>query len=121
MKKLLYILSLFAFSVHAYAQEKDWGRVSASLESTSHVYANDPANGFMPSENLLQLNDGGVFASNNYLKADYYKGRLSAGLQVEGYFPTTAGYPLAKNMLSLSNLYNSLPSDNCLKRKHHHH
>ena len=111
MKKLLYILSLFAFSVHAFAQEKNWGRVSASLESTSHVYANDPGNGFVPSENLLQLNDGGIFASNNYLKADYYKGRLSAGLQVEGYFPTTAGYPLAKNMLSLSNLYVSWVDD----------
>lgn len=86
------------------AQEKDWGYVSASLESTHHVYVNDSQNGFVPS-GLPQLENGGIYASNNWLKADYYKGRFSAGLQVEGYFPTTAGYPLAENMLDLSNIY----------------
>ena len=107
MKKLLYIV-LLSFSVSVAAEEKDWGRVSASLESLNHVYVNDAANNFMPVSGLDQnLNylKGGRYATNNYLKVDYYKGRISAGMQLEGYFPTTIGYPIAQNKLSLSNLY----------------
>ena len=78
--------------------------MSASLESTHHVYVADEANGFYPS-NLMQLGEDGVYATNNYLKIDYYKGRLSAGTQIEGYFPSTVGYPLPVNKMSLSNLY----------------
>ena len=107
MKKLLYIV-LLSFSVSVAAEEKDWGRVSASLESLNHVYVDDAANNFMPvsgiDQNLNYLN-GGRYATNNYLKVDYYKGRISAGMQLEGYFPTTIGYPIAQNKLSLSNLY----------------
>ena len=107
MKKLLYIV-LLSFSVSVAAEEKDWGRVSASLESLNHVYVDDAANNFMPVSGLDQnLNylKGGRYATNNYLKVDYYKGRISAGMQLEGYFPTTIGYPIAQNKLSLSNLY----------------
>ena len=107
MKKLLYIV-LLSFSVSVAAEEKDWGRVSASLESLNHVYVDDAANNFMPvsgiDQNLNYLK-GGRYATNNYLKVDYYKGRISAGMQLEGYFPTTIGYPIAQNKLSLSNLY----------------
>ena len=107
MKKLLYIV-LLSFSVSVAAEEKDWGRVSASLEALNHVYVDDAANNFMPVSGLDQnLNylKGGRYATNNYLKVDYYKGRISAGMQLEGYFPTTIGYPIAQNKLSLSNLY----------------
>ena len=107
MKKLLYIV-LLSCSVSVAAEEKDWGRVSASLESLNHVYVDDAANNFMPVSGLDQnLNylKGGRYATNNYLKVDYYKGRISAGMQLEGYFPTTIGYPIAQNKLSLSNLY----------------
>ena len=107
MKKLLYIV-LLSFSVSVAAEEKDWGRVSASLESLNHVYVNDAANNFMPVSGLDQnLNylKGGRYATNNYLTVDYYNGRISAGMQLEGYFPTTIGYPIAQNKLSLSNLY----------------
>ena len=86
------------------AQDKDWGHVSASFESTNHIYSEDKANGFDPSD-LVQMKDGGIFATNNYLKLDYYKGNLSAGTQLEGYFPSVVGYPLPVNSLSLSNLY----------------
>lgn len=107
MKKLLYIV-LLSFSVSVAAEEKDWGRVSASLESLNHVYVDDAANNFMPvsgiDQNLNYLK-GGRYATNNYLKVDYYKGRISAGMQLEGYFPTTIGYPIAQNKLFLSNLY----------------
>ena len=108
MKKLLLILSLLSFSVFMMAQEKDWGRVSASLESLNHVYVDDAANNFLPvtsGDAKFQYLNGSRYASNNYLKVDYYKGRLSAGLQVEGYFPTTIGYPIAENTFTLSNLY----------------
>ena len=106
MKKLLYILALIFCSVPALAQNKDWGRVSASLESLNHFYVDDAANNFLPTEDYkFEYLNGRRYATNNYLKVDYYKGRLSAGLQLEGYFPTTIGYPLPESMLSLSNLY----------------
>ena len=105
MKKTISILLVLSLvSVLASAQSKDWGRVSASLESTHHLYVEDEANGFSPS-NLLQLNEDGRYATNNYLKIDYFKGRLSAGTQLEGYFPSTVGYPFPENKLSISNLY----------------
>ena len=103
MKKLLYIVGLLTFSLSLSAQEKDWGRVSASIESQNHVYVDDAANNFYPADQI-HLN-GSRYATNNYLKVDYYKGRISAGLQMEGYFPTTIGYPIAQNKLTLSNLY----------------
>ena len=107
MKKLLLISCVLSLSLSVSAQTKDWGRVSASIESTNHVYVDDAANSFMPlsgeDQNLRYLK--GRYAGNNYLKVDYYKGRLSAGMQLEGYFPTTVGYPISESMLSLSNLY----------------
>ena len=115
MKKFLYILALISFSITASAQEKDWGRVSASLESTSHFYVDDEANNFVPSSGYdpeLQYLNGGRFATNDYLKVDYYKGRISAGMQLEGYFPTTVGYPYSQNKLSISNLYCSWTDSN---------
>ena len=106
MKKLISIVLAVSFALSVHAQKKDYGHVSASLESTSHFYVKDQANMFDPS-GLEQFKDGskGIFASNDYLKADYYKGRFSAGMQVEGYFPTTVGYPIAMQKMSVSNLY----------------
>ena len=109
MKILLYIAGLLTFSLSLSAQEKDWGRVSASIESQNHVYVDDAANNFYPSDQIYL--DGSRYATNNYVKVDYYKGRLSSGLQLEGYFPTTIGYPMAQNKLSLSNLYVSWTDD----------
>ena len=87
------------------AREKTDGYVSASIESSHHFYVRDAANGFIPAEDIVQLQNGGAYAANNYLKVDYYRGCLSVGGQVEGYFPSMAGYPVAESMLSLSNLY----------------
>ena len=114
MRKLLLIALAVSFSVLVSAQEKDWGRVSASLESLNHVYVDDASNNFLPvsgSDQSLNYLQGGRCATNNYLKVDYYKGRLSAGLQLEGYFPTTIGYPIAQNRLTLSNIYVSWADD----------
>ena len=94
----------FAFAGGDKAEKKDWGYLTGSLESTNHFYVEDVANNFYPSMQP-QLKEGNIFASNDYLKLDYYKGRLSAGLQLEGYFPTLVGFPISENAMSLSNLY----------------
>ena len=87
-------------------QAQDKGYVSASLESNNHFYVDDPVNdNFTVSSALPQIKEGGFYASNNYLKVDYYNGRLSAGTQLEGYFPHTVGYPNNLNNMTLSNLY----------------
>ena len=64
-------------------EKKDWGYLTGSLESTNHLYVEDVANNFYPSMQA-QLKDGNIFAANDYIKLDYYKGRLSAGMQLEG-------------------------------------
>ena len=108
MKKTILILTaLMMTAVSAFSEDKekkDWGYLTGSLESTNHVYVKDAGNNFDPAFQP-PLKDGNIFATNDYLKLDYYKGRLSAGLQMEGYFPTLVGYPVAQNKLSLSNLY----------------
>ena len=105
---ILYLLLCLVALPSAFAQEdakkKDWGYVTGSLESNNHVYVEDVANNFYPSTHP-QLRDGNVFASNDYLKLDYYKGSLSAGMQLEGYFPSLVGYPVSESSLALSNLY----------------
>lgn len=102
------ILSLVAFVGIASAEgekgARNLGYLTGSLESINHVYVEDESNGFYPAMQPNLKNDN-VFATNNYLKLDYYNGRLSAGMQAEGYFPTLVGYPLPENKLSLSNLY----------------
>ena len=105
MKKTALAILCLSFAVSAIADEKkDWGYVTGSLESNNNLYVEDVANDFYPSMQP-QLKDGNIFAANDYLKVDYYKNRLSAGLQMESYSPTLVGYPIAENTLTLSNLY----------------
>ena len=103
MKKNIAICSIILLSC-AVLSAQDKGYVSASLESTNHFYVNDKGNDFF-KEDLSQLKNDNFFASNDYLKVDYYKGRLSAGTQLEGYLPRLVGYPENLNKMSLSNLY----------------
>ena len=108
MKKLFYIIvCMLTVSVPLMAeQKKDLGRVSASLESLNHFYVEDASNSFFPIRDLAQFEGkNGVYATNDYLKIDYYWKGLSAGMQLEGYFPSTVGYPIPQNKLSISNLY----------------
>lgn len=109
MKKALISLLLCLLAVpSAFAGEqshkKDWGHLTGSLESNNHFYVEDAANDFYPSMQP-QLKDGKTFASNDYLKLDYFKGSLSAGMQLEGYFPSLVGFPISESVMSLSNLY----------------
>ncbi len=82
MKKLLTLFCVVLMTLPLAAQK--WGKVTGSFESNDHVYVDDEGNDFDPEKR---------FGSNNYLKVDWYKGRLSAGLQMEGYFPKLIGYP----------------------------
>lgn len=107
MKRILSVSFLLTLALSLYSEErgrKDWGYLTGSLESNNHIYVEDPATGFYP-ENQVQLSDGGIFATNDYLKLDYYKDRFSAGMQLEGYFPSLVGYPSILKGMSLSNLY----------------
>lgn len=104
MKKTIFIISAILFSCATLsAQEK--GYVSASFESTNHFYVNDETNNFSIENNLPQIKENGFYATNNYLKVDYYNGRFSAGTQMEGYFPYLVGYPTNLKNMTLSNLY----------------
>ena len=67
MKKVLLATLAVAFSFVSFADEKkDWGYVSASLESNNNLYVEDVVNNFYPSEQP-QLKDGNTFATNDCL------------------------------------------------------
>ncbi|MGN1226036.1 MAG: DUF6029 family protein [Candidatus Cryptobacteroides sp.] len=62
------------------------GQFSASLESNSIVYMDDPVLGAHPKEDH--------FGSNDYLKMDYSTGNFLAGIQLEGYLPALYGFEI---------------------------
>lgn len=98
MKKLALILTLVAASAQwAVAQSDNKGYLVGSYESNTIVYAEDAVTN-------AQRPDGN-FASNNYLKADYYNGNFSAGLQLEAYQPALIGYPTNLEGARLTNYY----------------
>ena len=73
----------------------DWGRVSGSLETASILYLDDAVTG-IPAHR---------FGSNNYLKLDWQRDSLSAGLQAEWYPQALAGYPTELHGAGLTGLY----------------
>lgn len=79
----------------SYAQEP--GYLTGSFETSDHYYLKDEKTGALVGDDR--------FGSNNYLKLDYYKGRFSAGIQMEGYMPSTVGYPVELSGINLSNVY----------------
>lgn len=98
MKKLALILSLVTISAQwALAQNDNKGYLVGSYESNTIVYAEDAVTN-------AQRPDGN-FASNNYLKADYYNGNFSAGVQLEAYQPALIGYPSNLEGARLTNYY----------------
>ena len=108
MKRLFLIISAsFLFGAVADAQENA-GYLTGSLETNNHYYLDDKSVGTAV--------DGDRFASNNYLKLDYYKGNFSAGMQLEGYLPAIVGYnteeyPSILSGMDLSNFYASWKDD----------
>ena len=79
-----------ALSVSAAGQVRtgDEGQLSASFETNTIYYVDD--------KGLAGSTPDDRFGSNNYLKIDYNYKKLSAGIQLEGYFPALYGYELGQ-------------------------
>ena len=73
----------------------DWGRLSGGIETASILYLDDAVTG-TPAHR---------FGSNNYLKLDWQRDSLSAGLQAEWYPQALAGYPSELHGAGLTGLY----------------
>lgn len=95
MKRLFLVIGLVSASAVLSAQES--GYVTGSFETNNHLYVNDAVNEFQADDDRI--------GSNNYLKVDYYKGNLSAGLQLESYLPAQIGFPEELSRYALSNMY----------------
>lgn len=72
-----------------------WGKLSGAIESNTVYYVDDPATGGRLHE----------WGSNNWLKLDWQRDSLSAGLQAEWYPQALAGYPSELKGAGLSSLY----------------
>ena len=79
------------------------GYLSGSFETNSILYREDSATGAFAPEDRI--------GSNNYLKLDYYRGKFSAGIQMEGYFPVLQDYPVELDKAKLTNYYVSWTDD----------
>ncbi len=97
MKRILLIVTALLGVALAAGAKDTTAVVKAALESRSNAYVDDPVTGSVDKDRR--------FASNDYLKVDFYKGRFSAGVQGEGYFPALMGYPSELSGVSLSNAY----------------
>jgi hypothetical protein len=95
MKRLFIVMAFALCAISAGAQEK--GYLTGSFETNDHIYVKDEANKFTPGDDS--------FATNNYLKLDYYNGNFSAGMQMEGYYPALIGFPTELNKFAISNMY----------------
>ena len=98
MRKIFLSLLVVAMGVTSVmAQSDEKGYVVGSFESNSIVYVDDTVTN-------AQKPDGN-FGTNNYLKADYYLGNFSAGVQLEAYQPALIGYPGNLHGARLTNYY----------------
>ncbi len=84
-KALLTICLMGAATTALQAQDSKWGSLTGSFETNTSYYLKDKDISFNPDDK---------WGSNNYLKVDYsnFGGKLTAGLQVEGYLPALQGY-----------------------------
>ena len=103
MKKAI-ITALAAMTFCSLAQAQEQGYLTGSFETNDHYYFDDEKTGAIAGDDR--------FGSNNYLKLDYYKGKFSAGIQMEGYMPSTVGYPVELSGVNLSNVYAMWRDDN---------
>lgn len=96
------VIAGMAASVAAHAAADDNGKAAkgylkGSFETNTTWYHDDArTNASVPEER---------WGSNNYLKLDYYRGKFSAGMQVEAYEPALVGYPSELEKIGLTNLY----------------
>ncbi len=64
------------------------GQLSASFETNTIAYVEDPA--------IVTGTPEDRFGTNNYLKLDYNYGKFSAGVQMEAYLPALYGYEIGQ-------------------------
>lgn len=96
-KRVLFLFVALSACVVLKAQTEEKGFLTGSFESNSIGYVND-------EKTFARVPDGN-FGSNNYLKVDYYRGGLSAGLQMEAYQPALVGFPSNLQGTKLANYY----------------
>lgn len=105
-KKIFILGALSLVAANGFAQtdggkkKKDWGSLSGSFETNTIYYVKDSE---VPNQKMPKHDVG----SNNYLKADYVKGRFSAGIQAEGYFDALYGFEQIADyhQINLTNFY----------------
>lgn len=97
-KPQIVVLALAALvSGTAAAQEQPKGYLTGSFETNTIYYKDDKKTGAMsPNDH---------FGSNNYLKVDYYRGKLAVGVQLESYLPVLQSYPSELDGTKLTNYY----------------
>ncbi len=78
--------------------EKPKGYLTGSFETNTIIYTKDSA-----VEGSAYPDD--KIGSNNYLKLDYYYGKLSAGIQLEAYVPHVQDYPSNLKGAKMTNYY----------------
>ncbi|MGL5683646.1 MAG: DUF6029 family protein [Marinifilaceae bacterium] len=96
MKRLLCGLILSCLSP-CILQAQDRGQLSGSFETSSAYYFKDDKSGVVIPKDK--------FASNNYLKFDYFYKNFSVGVQFEGYYPVLQGYSLQLKEGKIANKY----------------
>lgn len=89
----LTIIAALPFAANA-QENKD--QLSGSFETNSAWYVKDKATGVDPRDR---------FATNNYLKIDYNRGKFSAGAQFEYYNPALVGYDSRLTGGGLTNVF----------------
>ena len=110
MKKILFLFGFVLLALAATAagregrEDRPKGQLTGSFETSSIFYVEDLKSGAIAPEDN--------FGSNNYLKADYYQGRFSAGIQAEGYMPVLQGYPTELKGVALTNYYMQWADEN---------
>ena len=81
----------------AAAQEPQKGYLTGSFETNTIYYRDDAkTNATAPDDH---------FGSNNFLKLDYYRGKLAVGVQMEAYLPVLQSFPTELAGTKLTNYY----------------
>lgn len=119
MKKILCLLVLVVcVSVsETYAKKKDKAKKSAKTENSEK--SKGSLSGSFETNTILYVDDkkGGSkrpidnFGSNNYMKLDYTNSKFSAGVQLEGYYPTLNGYDPGLKGTKITNKYVTFTDD----------
>ena len=94
MKNIFFIISLFFFSI-IYSQNQPY--IYGSFESNSQLLQDDESLGFISPEDN--------FRSNNYFQINYQINNILAGIQYEGYLPSSVlgYYPEVDNQNKITN------------------